>query len=66
MALCGRAFRAKKVSIDKQKVVAMSRIKASQWKELLTSFNNLEISKDRQLGKGVEAEVVSEMGKGRD
>ncbi|ENN80440.1 hypothetical protein HUJ04_013491 [Dendroctonus ponderosae] len=56
------ASRAKKLSIDKQKIVAMSRIKPSQWKELLSSFKNLEISNGRQLGKGLEAEIVSEMG----
>ncbi|CAG9764770.1 unnamed protein product [Ceutorhynchus assimilis] len=60
------ACKAKKVSIDKSKIVTLSRLKPSQWKELISMFESLGLGKTspRKKTKGPSAkddEIVAEI-----
>lgn len=58
-------FRAKKISLDKSKVVSLSRLKPSQWKELISAFENLGLGKNtpKQRAKDTGDENVTEIGR---
>lgn len=52
-------FRVKKIPLDKQKIVSLSRLKPSQWNELLSNFHKLGVGKrtiKEKLQKAVESE----------
>ncbi|XP_050297113.1 origin recognition complex subunit 6 [Anthonomus grandis grandis] len=54
------ACKAKKVSIDKTRLALLSRLKPSQWRELVASFENLGLSKKATRQKNKEINKMEE------